>query len=164
VTDSAIVHNHIAAVSGHGTAQALGGGVFNNSLLNLSRTLVAANDTDADAPSGGAQGGGIWNGVDVSGPPVSLTLDHSPVTGNRATGSPGATASGGGLFTTSPVTLLASPIAFNQPDQCVGCSLPAAAQAPANVTAAIAARARRRLVTRRDTERTVLSHGARHHR
>jgi hypothetical protein len=164
VTDSAIVHNHIAAVSGHGTAQALGGGVFNNSLLNLSRTLVAANDTDADAPSGVAQGGGIWNGVDVSGPPVSLTLDHSQVTGNRATGSPGATASGGGLFTTSPVTLLASPIAFNQPDQCVGCSLPAAAHAPAKITAALAARARRRLVTRRDAERTVSSHGARHHR
>jgi hypothetical protein len=143
VTDSAIIHNHIAAISGHGTAQALGGGVFNNSLLSLSRTLVAANQTDARGSSGEAQGGGIWNGVDLSGPPVSLTLDHSAVTGNRATGSPGATASGGGLFTTFPVTLTASPIAFNQPDQCVGCSLPAAAQTTAKITAA-GARARAR--------------------
>ena len=142
VADSAIVHNRIAAVSPDGTAQALGGGVFNNSLLRLSRTLVAANQTDAQASSGEAQGGGIWNGVDLSGPPVSLTLNHSAVTGNRATGFPGVTASGGGLFTTSPVTLLASPIAFNQPDQCFGCSLSAAAQARAKGTAALAVRTR----------------------
>jgi len=141
VTDSAIVHNRTTAVSPHGTAQARGGGVFNNSLLSFSHTLIAANQTDARAPSGVTQGGGIWNGVDISGPPVSLTLEHSAVTRNRAFGSPGVTASGGGLFTTSPVTLLASPIVFNQPDQCVGCSLSAAAQAPANVTAAGAARA-----------------------
>jgi hypothetical protein len=139
VTDSAIVHNHTTAVSPRGSAQALGGGVFNNSLLSLSHTLVATNQSDARAPSGDAQGGGIWNGVDISGPPVSLTLDHSAVTGNQASGSRGVTASGGGLFTTSPVTLLASRIAFNEPDQCVGCSLSANAQALAHIASRDAA-------------------------
>ncbi|HEY1568415.1 MAG TPA: hypothetical protein VGF68_15415, partial [Solirubrobacteraceae bacterium] len=64
-----------------------------------------------------------WNGVDLSGPPVELTVAHSSVTRNVVTGSAGIAASGGGLFTNTPVTLLGTRIALNRPDQCVGCGL-----------------------------------------
>jgi hypothetical protein len=68
-----------------------------------------------------AQGGGIWSGVDLSGPPVQLTLENTSVTENALTGPSGITLQGGGLFTTSPVTLTNTTIARNRPDQCVGC-------------------------------------------
>ena len=68
-----------------------------------------------------SQGGGIWNGVDLSGPPVQLTLENTLVTHNSITGSSGITLQGGGLFTTSPVMLTNSLVAANAPDQCFGC-------------------------------------------
>jgi hypothetical protein len=61
--------------------------------------------------------------VDLSGPPVQLTVAHSNVTRNLAAGTSGVAASGGGLFTNTPVTLLDTRIALNRPDQCVGCGL-----------------------------------------
>jgi hypothetical protein len=84
--------------------------------------LVGANTGRADAPSGVAQGGGIWNGVDLSGPDVQLMLGHGALLGNRIAATAGITPQGGGLYTTTPATLTATRIAFNFPDQCVGCS------------------------------------------
>ncbi len=77
-----------------------------------------------------AQGGGIWNGVLLSGPPVKLTLARTAVTRNAVTGSKRITVHGGGLFTTSPVTLTQSLIARNRPDQCFGCT--SSASSPQN--------------------------------
>ena len=74
----------------------------------------------ATGPGGAAQGGGIWNGVDVSGPPVRLTLARTAVTRNSLSGSPGISVQGGGLFTTLPATLTDSLITGNIPDQCFG--------------------------------------------
>jgi hypothetical protein len=96
--------------------------VFNNSLLTLDEVAVNDNIGRASGQGGVAQGGGIWNGVDLSGPPVQLTLTHSSVVGNALAASPGIDRQGGGLFTTSPVTLDHSLIVLNRPDQCVGCS------------------------------------------
>jgi hypothetical protein len=70
--------------------------------------LVGANTGRADAPSGVAQGGGIWNGVDLSGPDVQLTLGHSALLGNRIAATAGITPQGGGLYTTTPATLTAT--------------------------------------------------------
>ena len=56
------------------------------------------------------------------------------MTGNVVNGGPGITASGGGLFNTAGVpdvalTLTCSPITGNRPDDCDGCTAPAAAAA-----------------------------------
>ncbi|HEY1712651.1 MAG TPA: hypothetical protein VGG07_07105 [Solirubrobacteraceae bacterium] len=123
IRDSVISGNSAEADNQTGSAQALGGGVFNNSLLDLEGVQITGNRASASGPTGEAQGGGIWNGVDLSGPPVELTVAHSSVTRNVVTGSAGIAASGGGLFTNTPVTLLGTRIALNRPDQCVGCGL-----------------------------------------
>ena len=123
IRDSVISGNSAEADNRTGSAQALGGGVFNNSLLDLEGVQISANRGFASGPTGEAQGGGIWNGVDLSGPPVELTVAHSSVTRNVVAGSAGIAASGGGLFTNTPVTLLATRIALNRPDQCVGCGV-----------------------------------------
>jgi hypothetical protein len=65
---------------------------------------------------GDAQGGGIWNGVLLSGPPVELTLDDTLVTHNIAHRECRCQRAGGGVFTTSPITLRQSPIVLNAPD------------------------------------------------
>ena len=52
---------------------------------------------------------------------VELTLENASVTRNVLQGSAGISLQGGGLFTTSPVTLTNTQIALNLPDQCVGC-------------------------------------------
>ena len=121
VDHTVISGNSAVAVSTSGSASALSGGIFNNSLLALSYDVVANNVARASGPSGTAQGGGIWNGVDLSGPPVELTLDHTSVTGNAVAGTPKIDLQGGGLFTTESVTLNHSSIAGNTPDQCFGC-------------------------------------------
>ena len=46
---------------------------------------------------------------------------NTSVTRNVLQGSAGISLQGGGLFTTSPVTLTNTQIALNRPDQCVGC-------------------------------------------
>ena len=121
VQDSLVSRNLTAAHSATGSATVLGGAVFNSSLLLMRNVQVSDNIGRADGPAGGAQGGGIWNGVAVSGP-VQLTIDHTRVTNNVLTGSRDISLQGGGLFTTSPVTLTNTIIALNRPDQCVGCS------------------------------------------
>ncbi len=121
VKNSVISGNVTDARSATGSATVLGGGVFNNSLLLMRNVRVNGNVARAQGPNGAAQGGGIWNGVDVTGPPVHLTLTNSRVTRNRLAGSSGISLQGGGLFTTTPVTLTHTRIARNHPDQCAGC-------------------------------------------
>lgn len=67
------------------------------------------------------QGGGIWNGVFLSGPPVELSADHSQITANSLSTNAGGSSEGGGIFTTEPVTLNHTAVTGNHPDQCVGC-------------------------------------------
>jgi putative intracellular protease/amidase len=120
--DSVISGNKALASSASGTATAQGAGIFNNGLLELRRTVVSDNLGKASAPGGVAEGGGIWNGVLVTGPPVELTLVDSLVARNSLLGGSGIQRRGGGLFTTEPVTLTRSRLAGNAPDQCFGCS------------------------------------------
>jgi len=129
VTDSVISGNTAIARTSTGSATVTGVGILNESLLKLDGVVVSGNDGTAIGPSGTAQGGGIWNSTDFSGP-VQLTLDNTTVTNNSLTGSPGVTLQGGGLFTTLPVTLRGSVISGNTPDQCFGCAGGAANAAP----------------------------------
>ena len=121
VEDSVIAGNTAVARSQRGDAQIIGAGVLNNSLLTLRDTAVSHNSGRAVGAGGFAQGGGIWNGVLLTGPPVELTLDRSLVTGNSLTASPGIERSGGGVFTTEPIVRNRTLIAGNSPDQCFGC-------------------------------------------
>jgi hypothetical protein len=127
VRDSVISGNVAEADSSTVQATVQGSGVFNNSLLTLDGVAVVGNVGRANGQGGLAQGGGIWNGVDLSGPPVQLTLSHSAVVHNALAAGPAIERQGGGLYTTSPVTLDHSVVALNQPDQCVGCSTTAQA-------------------------------------
>jgi hypothetical protein len=134
VRDSVISGNLAVASSTTGTANVMGGGIFNNSLLELDDVTIRGNSGRALAPAGVAQGGGIWNGVLLalgSGSTGQLALHDTTVTHNAVSGSPGLglTVQGGGLFTTAPVTLDDSVIAKNTPDQCYGCSTPRATTA-----------------------------------
>ena len=122
VSGGVISGNYATARTSTGSATVQGVGVLNNSLLRLSGVQVSHNSGQATGPAGVAQGGGIWNGVLLSGPPVKLTLAHTAVTRNSVGGSKGITVRGGGLFTTLPVTLSHSVIALNRPDQCFGCT------------------------------------------
>jgi hypothetical protein len=122
VQDSRIAGNLSVAHSGGGSATVLGGAVFNNSRLRMRGVVIDHNVAAAQGPAGFAQGGGIWNGVDLAGPPVELTLTDSRVTHNILHASNSITAQGGGIFTTLPVTLNDSVVAQNEPDQCVGCA------------------------------------------
>ena len=122
VSDSAISGNTAIARTSTGSATITGAGILNDSLLKLDKVVVSGNAGTATGPSGTAQGAGIWNSTDISGPPVQLTLDNTAVTGNSLSGSPGITLQGGGMFTTLPVTLIHSLIAGNIPDQCFGCT------------------------------------------
>jgi hypothetical protein len=123
VQDSRISDNTSEAVSESGSATMQGGGIYNDSLLRLRDVDVTGNSGRANGPTGIAQGGGIWNGVGLEPPgsPLQLTLEKTNVTENVVTGSSGIGVQGGGLFTTSSVTLVHTHIADNTPDQCVGC-------------------------------------------
>jgi hypothetical protein len=92
-----------------------------DSLLALRRVEVRGNSVQADSPTGRAEGAGVWNSDELSGPPVELSADHSVIERNVATGGAGVAIKGGGLFTTFPVSLTATRIAANAPDQCSGC-------------------------------------------
>ena len=121
VDHSLISGNTAVGTSKTGTASVQGGGIFNNSLLSLVADIVSSNVARAVAPTGVVQGGGIWSGVELSGPNVSLTLDHTAVLHNAALGTAGVTRQGGGLYTNTPVTQDHALIALNTPDQCFGC-------------------------------------------
>jgi hypothetical protein len=119
--DSVVSGNTATATSTSGSATVQGAGIFSNSLLDLRGDRVSDNSGTATGPAGAAEGGGIWNGIELSGPPVTLTLENTSVTHNSLTGTAGIASRGGGLFTNQPVTLTNSLIAHNAPDQCVGC-------------------------------------------
>ena len=123
IRNSTISGNVATAASTTGSASMQGAGVFNDGLLKLIGDQISHNSGTAKGPSGEAQGGGIWNGATFTGPPVQLTLQHTTVTHNTLTGSPGVTLQGGGVFTAAPatITLRHSLIAHNTPDQCFGC-------------------------------------------
>jgi hypothetical protein len=123
VRDSVITGNTATASSSTGSADVQGVGVFNGGLLTLVNDTVSGNSGKATGPSGAAQGGGIWNATDVTGPPVQLILQHTTVTHNSVAGSHGITVQGGGLYSAPPatVTLRDSLITLNIPDQCSGC-------------------------------------------
>ncbi len=126
VANAVINGNFTRSVSTSGSAQVEGGAVFNNSLLLMRNDQVSDNVGRAEGPTGAAQGGGIWNGVDAStgaSGPAQLALVNTSVTINALHGSQGVSLQGGGLFTASPATLTLtnSQIAFNRPDQCFGC-------------------------------------------
>ena len=120
VQDSVISGNTVTASSPSGSASVQGAGIVNLSLLKLDNVQVRDNSGQATGRSGIAQGAGIWNGVSNPGTTVHLTLEHTVVTHNSLAASPGLTVQGGGLFTTSPVTLTGSTISGNRPDDCVG--------------------------------------------
>ncbi len=124
VSDSVVADNSVLSRSLHGTTETSGAGVFNNGLLELDHVRVRGNTGRAVSPKGSsAHGGGIWNGVSISGPPVVLTLRHSSVMNNNLFTSPRGSAQGGGLYTTEPIVRVHSVITRNHPDNCVGCSL-----------------------------------------
>jgi len=122
VRGGVISGNTATAKTSTGSATVEAVGVLSDSFLELDGVQVSGNTGTATGPTGTAQGGGIWNGVEFAGPQVQLTLDHTTVTHNSLSGSPGITVQGGGLFTTLPVTLRDSVIAGNTPDQCFGCT------------------------------------------
>jgi hypothetical protein len=128
-THDTISGNTATSITKNGTASVTGAGVLNNSLLRLVDSVVRGNTGTVDGGSssspGGpptAQGGGIWNGPLLSGPPVTLVLDHTSVTGNSVTGPTGATLEGGGIYTTLAIARTHSPVTHNHPDNCHGCS------------------------------------------
>jgi hypothetical protein len=101
-------------------------------LLRLDRVVVRGNVASAYGPAGVEQGGGIWRGVLLAGPPVRLTLWHSLVTRNVLPGRPGIQRLGGGLFSAGELRLRGTPIFANLPDDCFGCTGGAAARSPAS--------------------------------
>ena len=121
VRDSEIRDNSATAATSTGDATVQGAGILNDSLLELHAVAVRGNVGKASGPSGRAEGGGVWNGDEVSGGPVALTIDRSTIARNALTADRGITIQGAGLFTSLPVTLTGTRIAGNSPDQCVGC-------------------------------------------
>jgi hypothetical protein len=61
--DSVVRGNSATATSATATAVARGGGLESGGDLELRETIVSDNVGRAFAPTGEAQGGGIWNGA-----------------------------------------------------------------------------------------------------
>lgn len=118
VRDARFVGNHTIARTKTGSAVVTGGAVFNNSLLDLTDTAIYGNTGSATGSGATAQGGGIWNGPFLSGPPVALELHRVHVTRNQVHA---RSADGGGIYTTVPIDFYHSTVRDNQPDNCSGC-------------------------------------------
>ena len=122
IADSAVTANHVAAVAPSGAATVQGAGITNAGALVLDHALIHGNRGTASGQSGFAQGAGIWNGEIFGIPTAPPTLQHTRVTGNVLTATPGLDVRGGGLFTVGfPPLLTDSRLADNLPDQCAGC-------------------------------------------
>ena len=123
LTDSVVSGNRIIATSPHGTVTLAGAGIQVGDFdLTLRNTDVTSNTGIAIGSIGTAHGGGVADALVPAGPPgAPLTLTGSHITGNTLRATPGITVSGGGLFSTYPVTVANSAITRNSPDQCVGC-------------------------------------------
>lgn len=122
VQNSTITGNFSVARSQTGSATVQGGAVFNNGLMRMRHVAVERNVAVAKGPTGVAQGGGIWNGAELADQPVELTLTDSSVTHNILDASSGIPPQGGGIYTTLPITLNNTVVAYNVPDQCAGCA------------------------------------------
>ena len=121
ISNSVIDGNTVTASTSTGAATIQGAGLANNGLLELRNVRITRNTATETAPTGFAQGGGIWNGVLFDPPPVQLVLVNTRVAENTITATPGVTIQGAGLFTQFPVTLTNSRIEGNAPDDCAGC-------------------------------------------
>jgi hypothetical protein len=123
MTNSVISDDQAQASSTHGSATSRGGGVVAGDAITLRNATVSGNTASASGRTGFAHGGGIFDADQTpSGPPGGpLTLINSLVTSNVLSGSTGVTLSGGGIYTTNPISLTNSFIAENIPDQCAGC-------------------------------------------
>jgi hypothetical protein len=120
LTNSSISNNTMTANAPNGAAEVDGAGLFNNGPLVVGSSTISGNHGIATGGSAVATGGGIANGL--FGGPAPLTLQSSRVANNVLSGSPGATLSGGGIYTVGfPVTLTNTIIAHNAPDDCEGC-------------------------------------------
>jgi hypothetical protein len=113
--------NRVRASSTHGSAGVLGVGIFNNTVLRARSSTVRDNAGTARAPVTMAQGGGIWNGAFLSGPPVDLALTSSRVVHNSVAATDASSAQGGGIYNAGTVTLERSQVAHNRPDDCFAC-------------------------------------------
>jgi hypothetical protein len=122
ISNSEISGNTVEASSTTGSATIQGAGLVVDGVELLRNDRIEHNSGAATAPSGSAQGGGIFNGVVFGSPPVELTLQDTHVDGNMLTGSSGIDIAGGGLYTVGfAATLAHSHIDHNTPDDCAGC-------------------------------------------
>ena len=121
VRNTKISGNTAVATSKTGAASVVGAGLFNNALLRIYGSQIRDNRGTASAPAARAQGGGVWNGVFLSGPPVALTLVRSKVVRNALTVSSGGERQGGGIYNSETLELRQTRVLNNRPDQCFGC-------------------------------------------
>jgi hypothetical protein len=124
IRSSTITGNQSSATSATGIAEVFGAGILNDSLLTLEGVQVSANHALANGTSGFARGGGIWNGHDISGPPVKLTVAGSTVTENTVSGDAGIKQVGGGIFSSAPLSITSSNLSANTPEDCSGTGCP----------------------------------------
>ncbi len=121
IVNTLVSGNTLRASTTTGSATVQGAGLVNNGPLELRNVRVTDNSGTAHAPTGLAQGAGIWNGVVFNPPPVQLTLTNTIVTRNSLAASSGVAVQGAGLYTQFPVTLVNSRVEKNTPDDCAGC-------------------------------------------
>ena len=124
ITNSVLGHNEVHASSPTGTVFAAGGAiVVDEPGLTLRNSEVSGNTVDANAASGSARGGGIFDASIENGPPGGpLTLLSSAINGNAVSGSPGVVLQGGGLYLQGQtLTRRRSDMAHNLPNDCFGC-------------------------------------------
>jgi hypothetical protein len=125
MTRSRIRDNVAVAIAPHGRADVLGAGIDVGSSLTMSQVDVSENHGVSRGRGGDVQGGGIWNSVFplpfLEGLHSNLTLQHVKVTENSLTGAPGASLSGGGIYSTDPIALQNVLLRDNSPNQCTGC-------------------------------------------
>jgi hypothetical protein len=124
IKNATITENEATARTDAGAAKVFGAGILNDSLLTLENAKVAENDARAYAAHGFARGGGIWNGSEVSGQPVRLTVKGSRILDNLVAGRPGTTVAGGGIFSSSPLSLATTTFLGNHPEDCSGTGCP----------------------------------------
>lgn len=99
-----VVGTTTVARSNTGSAAVMGAGIFNNSLLMIHDSQIRGNRGSASAPHPRARGGGIWNGVFLSGPRSNFLscARRSPAT--ACTSAPEASHAEAGSSTRRPLS------------------------------------------------------------
>lgn len=119
---SIVSDNRVSASSPNGGVWVVGGALMGDwGGITLDRSTVSRNTASGTGLEGSVQGGGIFDAVTDGPPGGPLNLTRTSVTWNTASGSAGVSVEGGGVYTDNVVTSIASVIAHNVPDQCVGC-------------------------------------------